>query len=97
MPTEFPNYTITAEVMDFRSLGVLYEETNRKLSILFEMSAWTKGSWIATTDFDCWCNGELVQDSEKRLVFERLNEWGRARGWRFEEGVRLLDVMSFPR
>ena len=92
MPTSESNYTVTAEKVDFRTLGVLFEQAGRKLSMLFEESPDTNGSWIATTDLSHWQTGEAIADSERQDVLARLNEWGRTQGWRFEVGIKLLDI-----
>jgi hypothetical protein len=86
------SYTVTTERMDFRTLGVLYAEPTRKLSMLFEESSGTNGSWIATTDLMHWQTGETLTDSERQVVMARLNDWGKAQGWRFDAGTKLLDV-----
>ena len=76
----------------FRTLGVLYEEPSRKLSILFEESAESEGSWLATSDVTHWQTGAPVTEPERQQVFAHLNEWGSARGWTFDFGVSLLDL-----
>ena len=85
-------YTIAAEMMDFRTLGVIYEEPEKKFSFYCELSAETKGLWIADADLNYWNTGEAVLESERQLVLDRLNEWGKPRGWQFKKGVKILDA-----
>lgn len=92
MPHSDSIYTVTAEKVDFRTLGVLYEQSCRNLSIFFEEAADTKGSWIATTDISHWQTGEAITDADRQEVIAHLNDWGQTHGWHFDVGVKLLDI-----
>ena len=93
MQTKDSSYTVTAEKVDFRTLGVLYEQSGRKLSVFFEEAS--KGSWIATSDLGYWQTGQVVSDWEQRRIICDLNDWGQSRGWRFDvcaKNLRVEDV-----
>jgi hypothetical protein len=82
--------------MDFRTLGVLYETPQRKLSIMFEEAANSKGSWIAIGDLSHWHTGEPVSDSDGKKIIGDLNDWGRAQGWRFDVGAKNIRIEDIP-
>lgn len=93
MLAEKSNYTVTAEKVDFRTLGVLYEQAGRKLTICFDESP--KSEWVAIGNSYYWHPGETVTELEQRKILYDLNNWGQARGWRFcgnGKDLRIEDV-----
>src|SRR5882672_8424984 len=93
MAIQDSNFTVTAEQIDFRTLGVIYEDSGHKLTVMCEQAADLKNSWIVSSeDLSYWQSGQPLSDLERQEVIARLNAWGRVRGWTFSIGVKLIDV-----
>ena len=81
-------FNVTAERIDFRTLGVLYETPVRKLSIMFD----GEPVWTAIGDLSHWSSGKQISDSEKLKIIADLNDWGLARGWRFSVAAKNIQI-----
>ena len=84
------DHTITAEIVDFRTLAVFYEEQTRKLSIIFDHVG--EGHWLAREGLKHWHTGVLITEPERQQVVTRLNAWGKTQGWNFDLGIPVLDI-----
>jgi hypothetical protein len=83
------DFTFRMERINGRCRNLIYEEAGNQLIIGLEISGVRKFDWVGTdTSFEKWTvpKEELIPESKRREILNRLAEWGQANRLRIDIG-----------